>query len=173
MRRLAVAAALLAAAACTGRRAADLNTAFAQAQETLRLGDTSAALRQTDDSLGRVGSEDDSEAAWRLRLLRAEIFITRRDLPSAEALLSKPVPDVARLATVRARRRYLDARVAMVSNDLPRVIEISAEARGLAPDDPDLQIRRPSRPRHGRLLRADPGRNPSVRSPMVSGQRSL
>src|SRR6478735_896544 len=106
MRRLAVAAALLAAAACTGRRAADLNAAFEQAQETLRLGDTAGALRQTDDSLGRVGSDDDSEAAWRLRLLRAEIFITRRDLPNAEALLSKPVPGVARLATVRARRRY-------------------------------------------------------------------
>src|ERR1700704_349220 len=122
MRRLVVAVALLAAAGCTGRRA-DLNAAFEQAQETLRLGDTSGALRQTADALGRIGSEDDSEAAWRLRPLRAEIFITRRDLPNAEALLGKPVPNVARLAIVRARRRYLDARVASVSNDLPRVIE--------------------------------------------------
>src|SRR5712672_259016 len=102
MRRLAVAAALFAAAACTGRRAVDLNTAFEQAQETLRLGDTSGALRQTADALGRIGDEDDSEAAWRLRLLRAEIFITRRDLPNAEALLGKPVPNAARLANVRA-----------------------------------------------------------------------
>jgi tetratricopeptide (TPR) repeat protein len=140
MKRLAVAAALFAAAACTGWRAVDLNAAFEQAQETLRLGDTSGALTQTADALGRIGSEDDSEAAWRLRLLRAEIFIARRDLPNAEALLGTPVPNVAHLAAVRARRRYLDARVASVSNDLPRVIEISAEARGLAPDDPDLQI---------------------------------
>ncbi len=155
MKPLAVAVALLAAGACTARRAADLPAAFDHAQETLRLGDTSGALRQTNDALARIGPEDDSETAWRLRLLRAEIFITRRELSNAEALLRKPVPDLARLAPLRARRQYLNARVALASNDLLRAIEVSAQARALAPDDPDIQIDTDLLEGQARLLRRE------------------
>ena len=140
MTRVAVVLALLLATACTAQRAGGLAASFDQAQEALNLGDTAGALKRTADALARVDASDDSEWAWRLRLLRAEALITRLELPDARALLEKVIPDTAGHASLRARQRYLDARIALASNDFPRAIAVSAEARALSPDDPDIQI---------------------------------
>jgi len=140
MKRLvAVVALLLSTAACTARRD-DTNAAFERAQETYRAGDTATALSVTDDALARLNDADDSLPAWRLRLLRAEILIVRRDFAHARPLLQRAVPEAERLAVVRARQRYLDARLALASNDLQRTLSAVAEARALAPEEADVQI---------------------------------
>jgi tetratricopeptide (TPR) repeat protein len=140
MTRIAVALAVVLAAACASQPATGPDALFSQAQEALRLGDTTGALHQVDAVLSRIGSTDNSEAAWKLRLLRAEILISRREFGNARAALERTIPDTPRLSAIRARKRYLDARLALSSNDLPRAIEISTEVRTLAADDPDLQI---------------------------------
>ncbi len=43
-------------------------------------------------------------------------------------------------ASLRARQRYLDARLALASNDPARAIAVAADARALSPDDPEIQI---------------------------------
>jgi tetratricopeptide (TPR) repeat protein len=140
MRRIAVVLAVVLAAACAAQRTTAPDTVFDQAQDALRRGDTSGALGRTVEALNRLGLTEDSLAAWRLRLLHAEILITRREFANARAVLERNIPDTARLSPIRARKRYLDARLALSSNELPRAIEISAEARTLAADDPDLQV---------------------------------
>jgi CHAT domain-containing protein/Tfp pilus assembly protein PilF len=140
MKRITIALALLLATACTRQRAGDLNSTFEQAQEAFRLGDAAGALRRTDDALGHLAASDESELAWRLRLLRVEILITRREFSNVEALLKRPIPDNLRFASVRARQRYLDARVGLAVNDLGRAMAASADARSLAPDDLDIQV---------------------------------
>jgi tetratricopeptide (TPR) repeat protein len=140
MTRVAVALAVGLAAACAPRQATAPDESFAQAQEALRLGDTSGALRRADEALNRVPAADESTGAWKLRLLRAEILITRREFKDARTALERTIPEGARLASMRARQRYLDARFALASSDLPRAIAISADARALAVDDPDLQV---------------------------------
>lgn len=140
MKSIAVALAVFVTAACAYREAPGSETAFSRAQEALRRGDTPAALRRVDDTLSKVSPADDSDTAWRLRLLRTEILITRREFPGAKAALETHIPDSPRLGLVRARQRYLDARFALASNDLPRAIAISADARALAAGDPDLQV---------------------------------
>ena len=140
MTRIAVALAVVFAAACAAQRTTAPDAVFDQAQDALRRGDTSGALGRTVEALSRLGLTDDSTDAWRLRLLHAEILITRREFANALAALERNIPDAPRLGAIRARKRYLDARLALSSNDLARAIEISAEARTLAADDQDLQV---------------------------------
>ena len=140
MTRIAVALAVVFAAACAAQRTTAPDAVFDQAQDALRRGDTSGALGRTVEALSRLGLTDDSTDAWRLRLLHAEILITRREFANALAALERNIPDAPRLSAIRARKRYLDARLALSSNDLARAIEISAEARTLAADDQDLQV---------------------------------
>jgi tetratricopeptide (TPR) repeat protein len=140
MTRIAVALAVVLAAACAAQRTTAPDAVFEQAQDALRRGDTSGALGRTVEALSRLGLTDDSTDAWRLRLLHAEILITRREFANALAALERNIPDAPRLSAIRARKRYLDARLALSSNDLARAIEISAEARTLAADDQDLQV---------------------------------
>ena len=129
MTRIAVALAVVLAAACAAQRTTAPDAVFDQAQDALRRGDTSGALGRTVEALSRLGLTDDSTDAWRLRLLHAEILITRREFANALAALERNIPDAPRLSAIRARKRYLDARLALSSNDLARAIEISAEAR--------------------------------------------
>jgi tetratricopeptide (TPR) repeat protein len=139
MTRLTVAILLLAAAACAPQRSSR-GAALERGHAALRAGDTSAALREADEALKHVAADDNSVASWRLRLLRAETLITRRELHAAEAALAPPVPDTAGLAGVRARHRYLEGRFVLAGNDLPRAIAIFSDARGMAVHDPEVQI---------------------------------
>jgi CHAT domain-containing protein/Tfp pilus assembly protein PilF len=124
--------------ACTSRRDG-LVSAFEQVQESLNQGDTSGALSRAEEALGRAGAADESAQIWRLRLLRAQILIVRRELAAARPLLEQPAPALPGFDAIRARQRYLAGRVALAENDLPRAEVISREARALAPDDPELQ----------------------------------
>lgn len=140
MRRALVAAALAVAASCTAARPDSRAPIFDDAQSALRLGDTAGALRRTDDALNHIPADDQSSAAWKLRLLRAEILITRREFDRARTALAQAMPASADLAGLRARQRYLDARLALASNDLARATAIAAEVAAMAPQDDDLQI---------------------------------
>jgi CHAT domain-containing protein len=155
MTRIVVSVAVLLAVGCASRQATAPHASFEQIQEALRLGDTSGALHRADEALSRVPAADESEAAWRLRLLRAEILITRREFQEARSALERTPPEGPRLASMRARQRYLDARLAMASNDLPGAIAISNDARALAAYDPDLQIDADLLEGQARLLQRD------------------
>jgi CHAT domain-containing protein/Tfp pilus assembly protein PilF len=139
MQRFAVALALLLSSACTvGHDTAD--AAIEQAQEALRAGNPGGALAATERAISRLSDADESDLAWRLRLVRADTFIARRDFEQAQRLLQKTVPAAIRMAAIRARQRYLAAKLAFASNDLPRAVTLVGEARALAPDDQDVQI---------------------------------
>jgi len=140
MKRVLLAFLVLMTTACSSSRGRSLQAALEDGQEALRLGDTAAALARTDDALKPLAAADGSEAAWRLRLLRAEILITRRDFGSARTIVDHDIPQIAALAAVRARQKYLDARIALTSNDFARAFAGAAAARALAPADPDIQI---------------------------------
>jgi CHAT domain-containing protein len=139
MQRIGIALALLLSAGCAaGHGTAD--SAIAQAQEALRAGDPGRALSVTELAMSRLNEADESDLGWRLRLIRADTFIARRDFEQARRLLQKAVPDAIRMSTIRARQRYLAAKLAFASNDLPEAITLAGEARALAPDDQDVQI---------------------------------
>jgi tetratricopeptide (TPR) repeat protein len=140
MTRIAVALAVVLATACACQRATGPDAPFSEAQEALRLGDTTGALHRVDDALSRLGPTDDSETAWKIRLLRTEILIARREFKDARAALEPTIPDIPSLAPVRARQRYLEARFALATNDVPGAIALSTDARALAAGTPDLQI---------------------------------
>jgi CHAT domain-containing protein len=140
MKRVLLAFAVLIATGCGSSRGRSLQAALEDSQEALRLGDTAAALARTDDALKPLAAADGSEAAWRLRLLRAETLITRRDFSAARTIVDQDIPPTAALAAVRARQKYLEARIALASNDFARTFAGATAARALAPADPDTQI---------------------------------
>jgi len=128
MKRFVVAIAwLISAAACTG--GTDLTAANDRAQEVFRAGDTAAALALIDAAVARPSDAGDSEAMWRLRLMRSEILIARRQFDPARELLQKIIPDRINLGPLRAKQRYLEAKLAFARNDLARTVAAVAEAR--------------------------------------------
>src|SRR5262245_29250823 len=139
MKRFAVALALLLSSACTARPGT-VDAAIEQAQEALRAGDPATALSVTERVMSSLSEADDSAPAWRLRLVRADTLIARRDFEHARFFLERAVPDAIRMAAIRARQRHLDAKLAFASNDLARAVTIAGEARARGPDDPDVQI---------------------------------
>ena len=127
-------------AGCSAPREVELASTFERAQATSRRGDSAEALRQIDQALPAIDAAPASEPAWKLRLLRGEILIGRRELAEASSLIDVSLPQTPALVSIRGRQRYLDARIGLASNDLARALRSSAEARRIAPDDREIVI---------------------------------
>ncbi|HEY7172055.1 MAG TPA: CHAT domain-containing protein [Vicinamibacterales bacterium] len=131
MKKLAGILIVLAIGACEHRPSP--GALYAGAEGSLRRGDLDAALAQIDEAGGRPGAVPSIESE-NFRLLRAEILLARPDLPQARQLLSGPVPGSPEFAPVRARHRYLTARLQVSDGKLADALQTLSEVSPLAPD---------------------------------------
>jgi tetratricopeptide (TPR) repeat protein len=140
MKRIAAVLALWSIAACGATSERELDRTFDAATLTMRRGELTAALDGADRALALTASQPESQSAWKVRLLRAEILLAKPDLPQALPLLAQPLPDAPQFAPLRARQKYLVARSQVLQGRLPDALGSLDEVARLAPDDRELQL---------------------------------
>lgn len=128
--------------ACSyGERA---ETRFARAFETatlaLRQGQLARAIALADEALSRDAAEKGSIEAWKLELVRAEALIARLDAQGASPVLEAPTPSGPEFDTVRARQKYLQARVSVLRGRLDDALDLLDQSTALAPNDETLWL---------------------------------
>jgi CHAT domain-containing protein len=140
MTRVALASALILTWACAGRSQDRIQSTFAAAQHALWRGELTDAATLTDQGLGLMRGEPDSERAWKFRLLRAEIAIARLNFPEALPLLSAPLPGGPEFDSLRAQQQYLEAKVLLARGQLPSALDALDKALRLAPSARDVRL---------------------------------
>src|SRR5262245_54511617 len=103
-------------------------------------GDLAQALDVADRGLALASASPESENAWRLRLLRAEILLAKPDLQQALPTLSQAIPDGASFAPLRGRQEYLVARSQVLQGRLAEALTTLDEAAREAPEDRELRL---------------------------------
>ena len=124
---------LLFATACSSS-STDAAPPFEAAQQALRRGALDEALSHVDHHLEAAPADRETPAGHALLLLRAEVLLARPDIPSAAAIVDAPIPGGAEFAPVRARQRYLRARVEVARGQLQQAL---ATLDGIVEADPD------------------------------------
>jgi CHAT domain-containing protein/Tfp pilus assembly protein PilF len=165
-------AAVILACACGARPS--LDETFSAAQAELRRGRLGPAETLVAEGLDRTGAAPDTAWAWRFRLLRAELLISRSLLDEASTLLDTPVPAGSDLDAPRARQRLLLARVQVARGRLEPAVALLDEARALAPGDKalafDVEILASQiRFRTGRFAEAEAGLRSVIADAAASG----
>ena len=127
---------LLIASAC-GR--SSLDSSYAAAQDAVRRGALDEALSHVDRATTMTGSDLDNPSVHQLRLLRAEIFLAKPDIPAAAALVNSPIPDGYEFASSRARQRYVRARLEIARGQLKQALATLDSMEELNPE-PDLRL---------------------------------
>jgi CHAT domain-containing protein len=140
MRRIAVAIALIFTCACAGRSQQRIDRTFAAAQQALRRGALTDAGTLADQGLGLTRGEPDSQQAWKFRLLRAEIDIARLKFEGALPFLSAPLPGGREFDALRARQKYLEAKILVARRQLPSALDALDKALQLAPPEDNLRL---------------------------------
>jgi CHAT domain-containing protein len=140
MTRVAVAAALIFACACAGRSQQRIERTFAASQDALRRGELTGAETLADQGLALVRGEPDSQQAWKFRLLRAEIEIARLNFAEALPVLSAPLPAGPEFDALRARQKYLEAKILVARRQLPGALDALDKALQLAPLARDVRL---------------------------------
>src|SRR5438270_7220303 len=105
LRTLVVCAAVAAACACSRAAERRASSTVDAATTALRRGDPLAAESLIARGLEAAAKTPDSELSWRLRLLRADALLARRDLQGATAIAQLPAPDGAAFVEIRARQK--------------------------------------------------------------------
>ncbi len=124
----AIALLLLVASACA--RPSKDETPFEAAQQALRRGALDEALSHVDRGSRGVGCGSETPAVHQLRLLRAEILLAKPDIPAAAALVDLPIPDAPEFAQLRARQRYVRARIEVARGQLEQALATLESHRG-------------------------------------------
>src|ERR1700730_8183668 len=140
MRRVAVAITLIFTCACAGRSQQRIDRTFAAAQQALRRGALTDAGTLADQGLGLTRGEPDSQQAWKFRLLRAEIDIARLKFEGALPFLSAPLPGGREFDALRARQKYLEAKILVARRQLPGALDALDKALQLAPPGNDVRL---------------------------------
>jgi CHAT domain-containing protein len=138
-KRVWILLALLAGAACRGS-GRDLERTFAAAQGAAQRGELAEAQALSDRGYSLAKSQDTVEWSWEFRLLTAEILILRGDFSGTHPLLSPQLPSGSQFDKLRARQRFLEARVQHGRGDLGAALETLADARRLAAGAPDIRL---------------------------------
>lgn len=138
MRRALIVAIVALGWACTSD--ANIQQAFEAAQQALRRGAIDEALSTIDRVQRRLDTDPASVEAHQSRLLRTEILISKPDIAGAGALLDTRVPDGERFARLRARDRYLRARLQLTRGQLRQALVEADEARTLAAESDDTRL---------------------------------
>lgn len=124
--------------ACKAGR--DASATVESAQDSLRRGQLATALTLVEDELARAHGNDNSLETWRLRLLKGDLLVMRRDLPGVASLVEATPPAGSSYEPVRARLHYLKARLAVEGGDLSRGMIVAREARAWPGVDLDTQL---------------------------------
>jgi CHAT domain-containing protein len=140
MTRAAVAIALIFACACADRSQQRIESTFAAAQSAFRRGELTDAETLANQGLALLRGEPDSQQAWKIRLLRAEIEIARLNFAEALPLLSAPLPAGPEFDALRARQKYLEAKILVARRQLPGALDALDKALQLAPSARDVRL---------------------------------
>ncbi|MGE0460472.1 MAG: CHAT domain-containing protein [Vicinamibacterales bacterium] len=138
--RLVVALAIVAASLRCAPSEATLARQYESAEFELRRGRLTAAQALAEQGVSRTSDAPASEWAWRFRLLVADILTAKLETPRALEVLQAPVPDDPKLAAVRARQKFLLARVRVSQGDLKAATALVDEALPMASGDPQLAL---------------------------------
>jgi CHAT domain-containing protein/tetratricopeptide (TPR) repeat protein len=131
-RRLAIGLLLLTPSfTCSTRPSVTLDTIQASAVDALRRGELDRALALADQGIASAG-EPASEAGHRLRLLKAEVLLYRREPAKAAALLDVRVPETRPFAGLRARQAYLEGQRHLVEQRIAEAMEALHRASDIA-----------------------------------------
>jgi CHAT domain-containing protein len=106
----------------------------------LRRGDFAAALANVDRAIDATKEPRDSEAAGRFSLLKAEIFLYRRDQTSAREILAAQFPDTPSFAAHRARQLFLTGQLELNEGRIDAAIERFEQASRLGEVAGDVEI---------------------------------
>src|SRR5262245_63814318 len=107
---------------CGGTSDATFQQAFDAAHQAMRRGAIDEALSSIDRVQRPLDAAPDTFHAHQARLLRAEILIAKPNLAQAGNLLDLPVPAGESFAPLRARDRYLRARLLVARGQLPQAL---------------------------------------------------
>ncbi len=140
MRILALLLSLAAAGACGWRSGPSVDALVADAQAALRGGRVSVAADLVEKGLAATASTPESVPAWRVRLLDAEVRLSRLQIPEALAILEAPVPEGPEFAPVRGRQLLLLARSLTQQRDFDGAQSALERASGIAGGDRGLLL---------------------------------
>ena len=140
MKRILLAAALLAAAACTSDPERRYAAALGEVRQAVREGrfENAQAIAERELASAPAGSV----WAWTFQLYRGEILIERGKLPEVEPVITASLPPDPAFDALRARQKYLAGRVLLGQSkaDLEGALKTLGDARRLAPADSDLPL---------------------------------
>jgi CHAT domain-containing protein/Tfp pilus assembly protein PilF len=131
MRRALIVHALFAAAIAfgCGRSDAEVQRVLDSAQQALRRGALDDALASIDAVQPQLNTAPTSRAAHQARLLRAEVLVAKPDVARAAELLDTQVPSGEAFAPLRARDRYLRARIQVARGQLKQALVTADSVR--------------------------------------------
>jgi CHAT domain-containing protein/tetratricopeptide (TPR) repeat protein len=138
MRRALIVAIVALGWAC--RSDANIQQALEAAQQALRRGAIDEALSTIDRVQRRLDTDPGSVEAHQSRLLRTEILISKPDIAGASALLDTGVPEGERFTRLRARDRYLRARLQLTRGQLQQALVAADQVRTLAAESDDTGL---------------------------------
>ena len=139
MKGLIPAIAVVVACACTSTEAR-VDRILSDAQVELRRGQVSTAQALVERGVKLTETEPDAVAAWRIRLLRAEVAIAGLEMAAALKDLEATPPAGDAFNLIRARQKYLQSQIQLVRGQLKPALEGLAAAVPLAAGDPDLLL---------------------------------
>src|SRR6266850_6414246 len=133
-----VVAVLLVGCSCALDRERRLAATFEESKAAVRRGALSEALTLADRGLSQARA--DSTWAWTFRLHRGEILLLQHQPGEVAPLVKAALPDGAAFDEVRARQKFLEARLQLTENHLPEALVTLERAHHLAPEARDIQF---------------------------------
>jgi tetratricopeptide (TPR) repeat protein len=137
MKLVVIVLALAALSACTTDPQREVESTVGAARTAIRRGELVEARTLVERALAKA--KPDSEAAWRLRLLRGDILLLQSQPAEVVPLVTTPLPSDPRFDPLRAQQKYLEARLMVAENRLADAEHALDAARRLGPAVP-LQL---------------------------------
>ena len=130
--------AVMCVAACARDSEESLSSTFTAARSAVRRGELAEARTLAERGLSLA--PPDSKWAWTFRLYRGEILLLQHQPDELPALVKAPIPAGADFDAVRARQKFLEARLQLTQNQLAEALATLEAAQRLAPQARDLQL---------------------------------
>jgi CHAT domain-containing protein len=115
-----------------------LASTFEASKTAVRRGELADARALAERGLSLARSE--SPWAWTFRFFRGEILLLQRQPSEVLPLVKTALPAGTAFDEVRARQKYLEARLQLTENHLPEALATLETARRLAPGARDVQF---------------------------------
>jgi CHAT domain-containing protein len=122
---------LAVAVSCAVDKDRRLASTFEASRMAVRRGELVEARTLAERGLEQ--SQPDSPWAWTFRLFRGEILLLQQQRTEVPALITATVPAGEAFEAIRARQKYLQARLQLDENHLPDALATLESARRVAP----------------------------------------